>query len=127
MIIENGKVLLILEGDGATNGGLYSVPGGRCENGEDPAACAVREALEEVNVIVVAEREIDNFHVLVRGNCLHGYVYDSRILQGVPRPGGGVKAVCWADLAQIEALEARGLMITGKLFEAIKNSLISLV
>jgi 8-oxo-dGTP pyrophosphatase MutT (NUDIX family) len=127
LIIENGKVLLILEGDEATNGGLYSVPGGRCENGEDPVACAVREALEEVNVIVVAEREIDNFHVLVRGNCLHGYVYDSRILQGVPCPGGGVKAIYWADLAQIEELEARGLMITGKLFEAIKNSLIRLM
>ncbi len=115
---------MILEGDAATNGGLYSVPGGRCENGEPPAACAVREAKEEINVVIAINGEINNFHVRVRGNCLHGYVYDSRILQGVPRPGGGVKAIYWADLAQIEELESRGLMITGKLFEAIKNSLI---
>lgn len=115
--------MLILEGDGATNGGLYSVPGGRCENGEGPEACAVREAREEINAVVAINREINNFRARVGGNCFHGYVYDSRIVCGSPRPGGGVKAICWADLARIEELEARGLMITGKLFEALKDGL----
>lgn len=125
LIIENGRILLILEGDGATNSGLYSVPGGRCENGEGPEACAVREAMEEINAVVAINREINNFRTRVRGNCLHGYVYDSRIVCGSPYPGGGVKAIRWADLVQIEELEACGLMITGKLFEALKDILIS--
>lgn len=124
--MESGRILLILEGESATNAGLYSVPGGRCEEGEPPAVCAIREAKEEAGVETIVVCEVANFYSRVAGNCFHGYLFESRIVSGIPRPCGGVKSVCWANLAQIEALEARGLMISGKLFEAVKCCLAKL-
>jgi mutator protein MutT len=38
-------------------GGLWEFPGGKCEPGEAPADCAVREALEEVGLAVTIEEE----------------------------------------------------------------------
>lgn len=126
MIIQKREVLLILEGDGATNQGLYSVPGGRCGPKEAPADCAIREAFEEAGVVVEIHKEIENFLTTVRGNCFYGHVYESRIVSGVPSPGPGVIAVCWAHLDVIEELEKRGLMIEGKLLKAVKGHLKSL-
>lgn len=123
VIIRNGMVLLILEGEGACNCGLYSVPGGRCRPGESPDECSVREAMEEASVCVRLVREIANFPALVFGNRFHGYVYEAEIVSGEPRPGDGIKAVRWATLDELEALERRGLTITGKLFEAVRDSL----
>ncbi len=43
-------ILLIQQYRYAADGPLYEIPAGRLDNGEDPAACARRELLEEVGV-----------------------------------------------------------------------------
>ena len=121
--MENNRVLLILEGEGATNAGLYSVPGGRCEKGELPADCAAREAKEEADVEIAVVREIGNFYSRVGGGCFHGYLFESRVVGGIPRPCGGVCAVRWASLKDIEQLQSQGLMISGKLLDSLKMHL----
>jgi hypothetical protein len=108
------------------NCGLYSVPGGRCGPKESPADCAIREALEEAGVVVEICQEIGNFFTMVRGNCFYGHVYESRIVSGIPSPGSGIRAVCWAHLDVIEELEKRNLMIEGKLLKVVKGCLKSL-
>jgi len=115
--------LLIYKGENATNAGLYSVPGSRCRPGETPAACAVREAMEEASVFVRVVRELGNFVSKVKGIPMHGYLFESEIISGIPAPSGGTLAVAWATLTHIEELQKRDLMIEGRLCEAIKCSL----
>ena len=117
------EVLLILEGEGATNAGLYSLPGGRCQAGESPPECAVREAMEEASVAIRVVRETGNFVSDVKGTLYHGFVFESEIVSGNPAPSGGTLAVAWATLLHIRELEKRDLMIKGRLCEAIKDSL----
>lgn len=45
-------ILIARRKDGAHMGGLWEFPGGKCLPGEAPAACAVRETLEETSLAV---------------------------------------------------------------------------
>jgi 8-oxo-dGTP diphosphatase len=49
----DGRLLLIRRGH-EPGRGLWSLPGGRCEPGEDAAAAAVRETYEETGLVVAA-------------------------------------------------------------------------
>ncbi len=51
LIRRDGELLLVLR-RGTHGDGTWSTPGGNLEFGEDPAACAVREAREETGVEV---------------------------------------------------------------------------
>ena len=53
MLDDEGRLLLIRRGR-EPGRGLWSLPGGRCEPGEDPAAAAVRETYEETGLVVTA-------------------------------------------------------------------------
>ena len=50
---DAGRLLLIRRGR-EPGRGQWSLPGGRCEAGEDAATAAVREAYEETGLIVTA-------------------------------------------------------------------------
>src|SRR5437763_1133145 len=49
LIFRDGNVLLGLR-RGSHGAGTWSPPGGHLEYGEDPAACVIREALEETGL-----------------------------------------------------------------------------
>lgn len=81
---DRGRLLLIRRGTAPARG-RWSVPGGRCETGEEPAAACVRELSEEtgldVEVVAPAGRvwrdgpggvtyRIDDFWCRVRGGTL---------------------------------------------------------
>ena len=54
-IVEDaGRFLVGVRPDGVPLAGAAEFPGGKCEAGESPAACAERECLEETGVAVTA-------------------------------------------------------------------------
>ena len=63
IVLREGKLLLSHE----TGSGLWMIPGGGLEPGEDEAACCVREVLEETGLLIrVSERAL----------VIEEYVYD---------------------------------------------------
>src|SRR5688572_24291142 len=54
LIWKDGRILISRRRVDQHLGGLWEFPGGKCEPGETPEECAVREALEEVGVVCSA-------------------------------------------------------------------------
>lgn len=87
--------------------GKWEFPGGKCEPGELPIACVMREILEEVGLPIVVDRlrrVID--HVYPHGHVrLH--FYDCRLadLDAEPDPETGF---CWVPCAELPGLEFPG-------------------
>ncbi len=52
IVIRRGDEILLQLRNGLHGGGTWSTPGGHLDLGEDPAACACREALEETGIAV---------------------------------------------------------------------------
>ncbi len=71
VIWRDGRVLLGQRREGGPFGRLWEFPGGKCQEGEEPDECVVREAREEVGLdvrVTGPERvvEHDYGHVRVR-------------------------------------------------------------
>ena len=74
-VIRGGSVLLIRKKRGL-GAGKVNGPGGRLEAGETPAACAVREVVEELGVTPTGLTESGELRFqFVDGYSLHCYVF----------------------------------------------------
>src|SRR5438093_1300125 len=82
-------------------GGAWELPGGKCEPGESPAACAVREVREEVGVEVevVSARTVIEHAYPERTVRLHPF--DCRYLSGDPA-AHGCAAWRWITIEEID-------------------------
>lgn len=65
VVEHEGRYLVGIRGEGSVLAGLAEFPGGKCEAGESPAECAVRECLEETGLAVKA---VERLHA-----CEHEY------------------------------------------------------
>jgi 8-oxo-dGTP diphosphatase len=113
---EAGRLLLVRRGR-EPGRGLWSLPGGRCETGEDAAATAVREAYEETGLIVTAGAVVGR----VERPGLNGaiYVIDDvacAVVGGELRAGDDADDVRWVDAAGLAALP-----VTDGLVEALTH------
>lgn len=68
---DRGEIRMI-QRSSAPQAGLWHIPGGKLEPGEDLSACCEREILEETGlraragpIIAVADRKIEGFHYLI--------------------------------------------------------------
>ncbi len=52
MVVRGGRVLLGRKKTGAIGRGLLNAPGGKCNPGESPLTCAVRETKEELGLVL---------------------------------------------------------------------------
>lgn len=86
LIWREGRVLVARRRDDAEHlPGVWEFPGGKCENGETPRDCAVREAREEIGVEIEISGE--------RAAIMHDYPqrrvtlhpFDCHIIGGEPR------------------------------------------
>jgi ADP-ribose pyrophosphatase YjhB (NUDIX family) len=106
VVIETGGQLLLIRRANDPERGKWTLPAGFVDAGEDPAAAAVREVLEETGLSV----EITSlFDVLGRGQANEGadilIVYTARLTGGTLAPGDDASEAAyfapgaWPELA----------------------------
>lgn len=116
LVIENGRVLLVKRKYEPYRG-MWVMPSGYIEYGEDAASTAVREAREETGVLV----ELDGIHTVVsvfddpRGDTVM-ILYDGHVTGGELKAGDDAAAVNFFSLRDLPpiAFEAQR-KILGKL------------
>jgi 8-oxo-dGTP diphosphatase len=96
---QDGRLLLVQRAN-APGRGLWSLPGGHVEPGEDDAAALVREMAEETNLVVEPGALIGRVH---RGSFVIAD-YRCRVVGGVLRAGDDALDARWCDTAALEAL-----------------------
>jgi ADP-ribose pyrophosphatase YjhB (NUDIX family) len=112
----SGRLLLVRRGR-PPGAGLWSVPGGRVEPGEDDAAAVVRELKEETGLDVVAGALAGSVDRPGPGGVVYEiHDYEARAVGGVLRAGDDA-----ADARWVTAAELRELPLTEGLVEALES------
>ena len=113
---DHERLLICKRKAGTVLAGYWEFPGGKCDAGETPAACACREVMEELGVAVRAVAELAVIehrypHALVR---LHPFVCEWT--------GGEVQLLAVDDAKWIDPAEAVGYRFpeaNGELVKAV--------
>ncbi|WP_165964010.1 NUDIX domain-containing protein [Actinomadura sp. KC216] len=111
---EDGRLLMVRRGR-PPGEGLWSIPGGRVEPGEDDPAAVARELKEETGLDVVAGGEIGSVERPGPGGVvyeIHDYAAD--VAGGTLQAGDDASEVRW-----ISPEELRGLPVTDGLLDAL--------
>jgi ADP-ribose pyrophosphatase YjhB (NUDIX family) len=111
-----GRLLLVRRGR-EPGRGLWSLPGGRCEAGEDAAATAVRETFEETGLVVTAGAVVGRMERPGPGGVT--YVIEDvacAAVGGVLRAGDDADDAAWVGAAALAALP-----VTDGLLEALSG------
>ncbi len=87
LVVEDGRVLLVRRAVEPERG-KWGLPAGYVDHGEDPAATAAREALEETGLTVAIEGLLDVFYNPPgRGGASIFILYRARRVAGEPTAG----------------------------------------
>lgn len=120
IVVHRGRLLLVQRGQPPSMG-LWSVPGGRLLPGEDVADGCERELLEETGLHVAAgrlvgtvERDAPDGRVYVIDDLLCG-LRDGDGPLPLPQAGDDAADAAWFARAEVERLDAEGLMAPGVL------------
>lgn len=102
---DDGRVLLVRRGPGSTRPGMWCIPCGFVDYGEDVREAAAREVWEETGLRVEIGEAIfvrSNFHDPEKLTV--GVWFDGRIVAGVPVAGDDAVDVGWFDPQELPAL-----------------------
>lgn len=104
LVVEDGKVLLVRR-TMMPERGKWSIPAGFLDQGEEPQATAVREALEETNLQVAIESLVDVYYNPPgSGGASIFILYRARLLGGELRPGDDADAAAFFSPNQLPEL-----------------------
>lgn len=116
-VIKNGEGRLLLIQRGHEPGkGLWSVPGGRVEDGETDTEALVREVREETGLIVSPGRLAGSVQRPAGDDVYDIRDYYATVTGGVLAAGDDADAVAWASPSEIATFP-----ITEGLVEALRS------
>ncbi len=79
---KEGKVLIGQRPEGNDLAGYWEFPGGKCEEGETPEQCVVRECQEELHVTVGYLALLDTLEYTYPQKTVRLHFFTGQILQG---------------------------------------------
>jgi mutator protein MutT len=106
---ERGEVLLVRRAN-EPGRGLWSLPGGRLEPGEDARTCAAREVLEETGLVVDVGTEL----LTVEIGAYDVTDFSATVVSGELRAGDDASDVQWTAVGDLPSIE-----LTPALLEAL--------
>ncbi len=102
---SRGRVLLVKRGPGSSRPGLWSIPAGYMDYGEEVRAAGAREVLEETGLVVELGAPVfvaTNFHDPLKVSvCIW---FDGRVVAGDPVAGSDAVEVGWFRLDELPEL-----------------------
>lgn len=120
-----GEVLLVREGKPAV-AGSWNLPGGRMEPGEDPVACARREAREETGLAIEPASLVGVYQdrSQVVENAVLVFVFGAHSTTGEPRPGDGdtVIEARWVSPARLDEIAVRERYVRHAIEDAMSGA-----
>ncbi len=103
-MVEDDRLLLVRRAVEPAKG-LWSLPAGYLDQGEDPRETAAREALEETGLIVAVEELVDVFHNPPGGGGASIFIlYRARRVSGQLVPGDDADDAGFFPLDALPAL-----------------------
>jgi 8-oxo-dGTP pyrophosphatase MutT (NUDIX family) len=115
LLVVDDAVLLIRRHRWVIDRWVWELPGGYCEDGEDPADCAAREAVEETGWRPTALAPLISFQpwVATASAAQHLYIsYGAELVDETPTDINEAAELRWWPLDEIPALIASGA-VTG--------------
>jgi 8-oxo-dGTP diphosphatase len=105
-VFDDARRLLLIQRGTPPASGLWSIPGGRCELGEPPAAACVREVAEETGLNVQVERHAGR----VERDGPGGVIYEiddfvCSVVGGALRAGDDAVDARWVTAAELGSLD----------------------
>jgi 8-oxo-dGTP diphosphatase len=102
---DEGRVLLVKRGPSASKSGLWCIPAGYVDYGEDVRQAAARELLEETGLVAEVGEVVfvrSNFHDPAKLTV--GIWFEGRVIEGEPQAGDDAVDVGWFPLDDLPAL-----------------------
>jgi 8-oxo-dGTP diphosphatase len=104
VVLDGDRVLLVRQAPGHSLAGQWTMPWGRLEPGESPAAAAVRETREEGGIDVAVEGLLGIQELPAPWHGWLALIYLCRHARGVPAPHDPeVDAAAWFSLGELDA------------------------
>jgi ADP-ribose pyrophosphatase YjhB (NUDIX family) len=105
VVLDDARRLLVVRRANEPGRGAWSVPGGRCLDGEEPAVACAREVEEETGLVVRVGAEVGR----VQRAGLNGLVYDitdfrCSVVGGALRAGDDADEVRWVTQDELRSL-----------------------
>ena len=102
LIKRDGKYLLVQENQPSAHG-LWNLPAGHVDKGEELEQAAKREVKEETNLEVDIKRELHVYHEKAAKSVKH--IYFAEVVRGELRPQDGeIMDVRWLTFDEVESL-----------------------